>query len=145
MGRWDGFKCHDIHIECHKNWFRDSKVDGGHSQTHRQYDDGTSLLLIFQNTESEGKNESEAKRIRGVAWNKLAQDKDQWHNLVDTVINLSGSIRFWELFLSRWATVSFSRRIHLHGGSYWHNSETSGLEITGQTPTTRFGDIRCFR
>jgi hypothetical protein len=33
--RWDELRCHDIHTEFHKDWFRHSKVDMG---IHRQTD-----------------------------------------------------------------------------------------------------------
>jgi hypothetical protein len=48
----DGFRCHDIHTEFHKDWFRHSKVDcGGDTQTHRQNGDLINLLLFFQSEE----------------------------------------------------------------------------------------------
>jgi hypothetical protein len=49
--RWDGLRCHDMHITFHKGWFRHSKVDGD-SQTHRQYCDLISQLLFSQSKES---------------------------------------------------------------------------------------------
>jgi hypothetical protein len=53
----------------------------------------------------------------GMDWIDLAQDRDQWRALVNTVMNL------WVLqnvskFLSSCATGSFSRRAQLHGVSY---------------------------
>jgi hypothetical protein len=49
---WDGDRCHDIHIEFHKNWFGHSEVNMGNSQTHRQHGYRISLLSLFQNKES---------------------------------------------------------------------------------------------
>jgi hypothetical protein len=34
----------------------------------------------------------------GVAWIGLAQDRGKWRALVNAVLNLSGSIKFWEVF-----------------------------------------------
>jgi hypothetical protein len=31
----------------------------------------------------------------GVEWIDLAQDRDQWRALVNTVMNLGGSLKFW--------------------------------------------------
>jgi hypothetical protein len=50
--RLDGQKCHNIHINFRKYWFRLSKVDMGGTQTHRQHVDCISLLLVYQNKES---------------------------------------------------------------------------------------------
>jgi hypothetical protein len=49
----------------------------------------------------------------GMDWIDLAQDKDQWRALVNTVMNLRvpGSIKF----LSSCATGGFSRRAQFHG------------------------------
>jgi hypothetical protein len=51
---WDGLRCHDIHINFHKDWFTLTKVDGKglDSQTHRQQGELISLILFFQNKES---------------------------------------------------------------------------------------------
>jgi hypothetical protein len=39
------------------------------------------------------------KIVRDVMdWIDLAQDKDQWRTLVNTVMNLWGSIQYWEVF-----------------------------------------------
>jgi hypothetical protein len=40
--------------------------------------------------------------LRGIGWDGmdwiyLAQDKDQWRTLVNTVMNPSGSIKCWEV------------------------------------------------
>jgi hypothetical protein len=46
---WDELKCHDIHTDLHKDWFRHSKVGGGiYIQTHRQEGDLINVLLFFQ-------------------------------------------------------------------------------------------------
>jgi CRISPR/Cas system-associated protein Cas7 (RAMP superfamily) len=49
-------------------------------------------------------------------WIELAQDRDRWQELVNAVINLSGSIKCGH-FLTRYKPVSFSRRTLLHGVS----------------------------
>jgi hypothetical protein len=60
-----GVRCHDMHTEFHKDWFRQSQVHKGdtdkhkhtnththtHTHTHTQEGDLTSLLLFFQNKE----------------------------------------------------------------------------------------------
>jgi hypothetical protein len=46
---WDGLRCHDIHTKFHTEWLRQSKVDRGNLQTHRQNGDVISVLLFFQN------------------------------------------------------------------------------------------------
>jgi hypothetical protein len=53
-------------------------------------------------------------RMGGVDWMHMAQDRDQWQALVNTVINPQVP---WKVgnFLTRWVTVSFSRRTLLHG------------------------------
>jgi hypothetical protein len=33
----------------------------------------------------------------GVDWMDMAQDRDQWRALVNTVLNLRGSIKCWEV------------------------------------------------
>jgi hypothetical protein len=35
----------------------------------------------------------------GMDWIDLAQDRDQWRVLVNTVMNLSGSIKCWEVLV----------------------------------------------
>jgi hypothetical protein len=47
-----------------------------------------------------------------VDWIDLAQDRDQWRDLVNTVMNLAGK------FLSSCAIGGFSRRAQLHELSY---------------------------
>jgi hypothetical protein len=49
---WDGLRCHDIHTESHKDWFRHSQVDGGYTDVETQQGDRISLLLFFLNKES---------------------------------------------------------------------------------------------
>jgi hypothetical protein len=49
-------------------------------------------------------------------WIDLAQDRDQWRALVNTIM----SLRFPQIvgnFLSSYTTGGFSRRAHLHGVS----------------------------
>jgi hypothetical protein len=50
----------------------------------------------------------------GVDWMHLVQDRDQWQVLVNTVMNLQTGN-----FLTDSVTVSFSRRILLHGVSFF--------------------------
>jgi hypothetical protein len=47
---WEGFIKYTVEMgtKFHKDWFRHSKVDGGDSQTHRQYDDCISLFYSFK-------------------------------------------------------------------------------------------------
>jgi hypothetical protein len=52
----------------------------------------------------------------GMDWIDLAQDRDQWKALLNTVMNLSGSIKCWEI-REGCATGGFSRRTQLHGVS----------------------------
>jgi hypothetical protein len=51
---WDGLRCHDIHTNFHKDWFRHSKADSGTAgtPTHRQDTARIGLLLFFENKES---------------------------------------------------------------------------------------------
>jgi hypothetical protein len=49
-------------------------------------------------------------------WIDLAQDMDQWRDLVNTVMNLRVPSNFGK-FLSSCTTGSFSRRAQLHGVS----------------------------
>jgi hypothetical protein len=46
----------------------------------------------------------------GMDWIDLAQDSDQWRDLVNTVMNL-------RVFLSSYTTGGFSRKAQLHGVS----------------------------
>jgi hypothetical protein len=50
----------------------------------------------------------------GVDWIDLAQDRDQWRALVNTVMNLRVP-KNAENFLSGCTSGSFSRRAQLHG------------------------------
>jgi hypothetical protein len=52
----------------------------------------------------------------GMDWIDLAQDKDQWRALVNTVMNLRVPSNFGK-FLSSCATGGFPRRTQLHGVS----------------------------
>jgi hypothetical protein len=51
----------------------------------------------------------------GMDWIDLAQDRDQWKVLVNTVMNLRAPLNIGK-FLRSWATGGFWRRAHLHGG-----------------------------
>jgi hypothetical protein len=53
----------------------------------------------------------------GMDWIDLAQDKDQWRALVNTVMNLRVPLNFGK-FLSSCTTGGFSKRAELHGVSY---------------------------
>jgi hypothetical protein len=53
---------------------------------------------------------------RGLDWIHLAQNMDQWLPGVNTTLNLRTPQSVGKL-LSIWATISFSRRINLHGVS----------------------------
>jgi hypothetical protein len=53
----------------------------------------------------------------GTDWIYLAQDRDQWKGLVNTVMNLLVLQNFGK-FLSSCATGGFSRRAQLQGVSY---------------------------
>jgi hypothetical protein len=50
-----------------------------------------------------------------VAWKHVAQDRDQWRVIVNTIMNLRVPYKVGNL-LNSWATISFSR-ILLHGVS----------------------------
>jgi hypothetical protein len=52
-----------------------------------------------------------------VDWIHLAQDRNQWRALVNTAMNLWVLWRA-EIFLTSWATVSFSGKTLLHGVGY---------------------------
>jgi hypothetical protein len=52
----------------------------------------------------------------GMDWIDLAQDRDQWSALVNTVMNLRVPKNVWK-FLSSFPTGGFSRRVQLHGVS----------------------------
>jgi hypothetical protein len=51
-------------------------------------------------------------------WINMAQDRDQWRALVNTVMNLRVSLNPGE-FLSSCTTGGFSRRAQLHEVSYF--------------------------
>jgi hypothetical protein len=34
----------------------------------------------------------------GMDWSDLAQNRDQWKALVNTIMNLPGSVKYWEIF-----------------------------------------------
>jgi hypothetical protein len=52
----------------------------------------------------------------GMDWIDMAQDRNRWRVLVNTVMNLRVPQNA-ENFLTSWGTVSFSRRTPLHGVS----------------------------
>jgi len=52
-------------------------------------------------------------RLDGVDWVHLAQDRDQWRSLVNTVMNLQVTYKAGN-FLTIWVAVIFSRRTLLH-------------------------------
>jgi hypothetical protein len=53
----------------------------------------------------------------GMDWIDLAQDRDQWKAVVNTVINIWVPLNTVK-FLSSSTTCGFSRRAHLHEVSY---------------------------
>jgi hypothetical protein len=55
-------------------------------------------------------------------WINMAQDRDRWRALVNTVPNLRVTSEA-ENFLTGWATVSFSRRILFHGVRWIKNAK----------------------
>jgi hypothetical protein len=52
-----------------------------------------------------------------VDWINLAQDRDRWRTLMNTVMNLLVPYNVMKLF-SRCTTSGFSKRARLHGVSY---------------------------
>jgi hypothetical protein len=46
----------------------------------------------------------------GVDWIQLPQDRDQWRALMDTVMNLRGSLKMLGIFLSGCIIYSFFRK-----------------------------------
>jgi hypothetical protein len=64
----------------------------------------------------------------GMDWSDLAQDRDQWRALVNTVMNLRIPSNFRK-FLSGRVTGGFSRRTQLHGvrGALGHFSWASSV------------------
>jgi hypothetical protein len=54
----------------------------------------------------------------GVDWIHLAEDRDQWQTVVNTVMNFQVPQKAGNFLTSR-VTVSFSRRTLLHGISYF--------------------------
>jgi len=53
----------------------------------------------------------------GMDWIDLAQERDRWQALVNSVMNLWAPLNAGN-FLTVWEPVSFSRRILLHGVSF---------------------------
>jgi uncharacterized membrane protein len=49
----------------------------------------------------------------GVDWIGLAQDRDKWRTLVNVVMNLLGSIKWWETICD-YTTDGLSRSAQLH-------------------------------
>jgi hypothetical protein len=70
---------------------------------------------FFQNKES-GLKWIVWKREWGMDWIHVAEDRDKWWVLVNTIMNIWVSLNFGE-FLGSLATVDFSRRAQLHGDS----------------------------
>jgi hypothetical protein len=68
-------------------------------------------------------------------WIDLAQDRDQWRALVDTVMNLQVPYSVGK-FLSSCATGSFSRRAQLHGVSDMTHIADEGDEWGASAPST---------
>jgi hypothetical protein len=69
--------------------------------------------------------------LRKIEWSgmdctRLAQDRDQWRALMNTLMNLWIPQNIWN-FLSSWVAGGFSRRIQLQGVSYI----TSSLRLRG--------------
>jgi hypothetical protein len=65
LRRSDGLRCHDMHINVHKDWFRHSQVDRGYSQTQRQHSDLINLHLFFKNKENRLKSHRIKMACRG--------------------------------------------------------------------------------
>jgi hypothetical protein len=46
--RWDGLRCHELHIRFHKDWFRNSKIDTGeYTDTQTAWKSHNPILIFF--------------------------------------------------------------------------------------------------